>query len=350
MQEGGFENKLIKYETKLRNLEGGSTTKDTTIHIYCGGSYSPPTIAHETICLDTITFLQQYCLDKPYNKIVFHIVPVSDTYPKASVSSSCISFENRFNMLSIMVEKIRPMINPVYKTKQYEIEIGVSDFEQVVSLREKKYLGTYNYLYEFATTKMINPSNIFLLYGLDNAELMITTGPKRWKNPIHLVSKFKFLVYPRSGHEINYAKFVALFGDNITKFIPADSTTQEINNTTKGNDLDDIQKEIGEFASNPEGFMRERFITVTSSNADEKNDSVSIAEASSSNIRQVLYEYPDFKIKDEIIRQNLQMLDTRILSYIQTHGLYKNGDSCEGSPKYNEILKKVVEDKWTISK
>jgi nicotinic acid mononucleotide adenylyltransferase len=351
MQENSFENKLVKYETKLRNLEGGSTpTKDTTIHIYCGGSYSPPTIAHETICLDTITFLQEYCFDKPFDKIVFHIVPASHFYGKPSIGLECISFEDRFAMLSIMSEKIRAKINPVFKDKKYEIEIGVSDFEHVVSLREKKYLGTYNYLSEFAKTYDINPNNVFLLYGLDNAKLLLTTGPKRWKNPIHLVSNFKFLIYPRSGDQINYAKFIELFSENIKTFNPADPTTQEINNITKGNNLDDIQKEVGEFNSNPEGYMRDRFITVTSSNADEKNDSVSIAEASSSNIRLVLYEYPDFKIKDEIIHQNLQMLDSRILAYIQDHRLYKNGDACEGSPKYIEIIKKVVEDNWITSK
>jgi len=328
----GYSNKVFKYENKLYKLNQKGGNGDDTIHVYNGGSFSPPTIAHEKICCDTILFLQKHFrTNDTIKKIVMHVVPVSDIYPKDTVKAKCIPFDARFHMLTIMVDKVRKNINSNYEGKEYIIDINIDPIEQEIT-KSQGFIGTYKYVSLFAQKYSINPSNIFLLYGLDNVKGIITTGPKRWKNPIHLVSKFKILVYPRSGSNINYKEFADLFADNINSFDP--STQTEENLTTNASGLDDIKSEINIFydKENPLQiqFMKEHFLEVSGIPVGEK-DIISIADASASKIRAVLYNYDGFTLRQKIICESLDGLDPDILAFIEDNKLYKNGANCEGT-------------------
>ena len=266
-----------------------------------------------------------------------HITPVPDIYPKNSAKGSCISYSARRSMLEIMADSIKRNINPVCKDKEYKIEIIINDIEMILSCEKNAFLGTYNYVAEFSLRKNIDSKNIFLLYGLDNAKALVTTGPKRWKNPIHLVSKFKFLVYPRSGFNINHAELAELFSSNIDSFDPA--THQDVNLATGEQNLLDIQTEMESFRTDSVQFMKEHFLQVTSTSCTAKEDSVSFAETSSSNIRKVLYSYNEFKLKPEIIDETLRSLDPMILAYIKENNLYNN--ECEDK---TALMKEIPED------
>lgn len=322
-----------------------------TIYVYNGGSFSPPTLAHQQICIDTIANLQERFLHDSVTKIEFLITPVPDVYPKASVRPECISYQSRCAMIKIMIGNIQQSINSVFKGKEYEIVVSLNQIEQTLSHETKSdgsgingFMGTYNYVDAFSKRAGVSSSNIFLLLGLDNAKALVSTGAKRWKNPIHLVSRFKFLIYPRSGFSIDYAEMFKLFNANVESF---DSATQlDINLSTNTHNLDDIATEITQFRTDPEQFLRDRFMVITASESTATEDSISIADTSSSKIRRVLYNYDKFGItlRQEVIQENLQVLDPRILQIIKENHLYTDGMLCEGEKEFQNIIKSIPEE------
>jgi hypothetical protein len=151
-----------KYSSFKYNNQIGSAeiVDNNTIHIYYGGSFSPPTIAHQTICIDTIHFLMNYYQDKDINQIIFHIIPTSDLYNKFSVKDNCIPFIKRIEMLEIMSQNIIEKIN---SNNKYNIIINVDRIEQELAhiLNEhdepQGYLGTYPCLIDFSNKYKYNP-------------------------------------------------------------------------------------------------------------------------------------------------------------------------------------------------
>ena len=344
----------IKYNNQIGSAE---SLDNNIIHIYYGGSFSPPTIAHQTICIDTIHFLMDYYQDSDINKIILHIVPTSDLYNKFSVKHDCIPFEKRIEMLKIIIQNIKEKI---IRNEKYEIIINVDDIEQELAHIKNEnnepqgYLGTYPCVIDFATKYGYNSKNIYLLYGLDNAislvSLIIKADGKiqRWKDALHLISKFKYLIYPRSGVNIDYELLIRLLNEHLVSFFSSDYNLDEININTGENNLDDVSEELELFKNNPMQFMQDHFIQVKNdSNECSSGDSISIAETSSSNIRKVLYDYSSygFTIKPCIINENLEMIDSKIKPIILE--LYKNGINCEGTVKFNEILSSIPEE-WKI--
>lgn len=331
-----------------------------TYHIYNGGSFSPPTLAHQEICINSIKYLMEYIIKNSYDidTIILHIVPCSDLYDKPSVSSDCVTFNDRFNMLKTMAHNITTKIGGLQTvsingiTKTFDIKINVNDFENKLShtidSNGKKigYIGTYKYLAKWSIDKI--SSNIFLLFGLDNAISLITGGTNRWNNSIHLVSKFKFLIYPRSGVSINYSFMSSLFDENINDCV---TNLREDINIEKNPinfisditfDLDDVKIDIDIFKSNPEKFMKEHFIEVKT-DIQSDIDIITLAETSSSGVRKVLYNYgPEFKLKQSVIDENLKMIDPCILPIVKT--LYSNGRICEGETKFQEIKSSMPAD------
>ena len=353
-----FQQKYLKYKTKylqLKNSLLGGTHEDKVIHIYNGGSFSPPTIAHQQICIDTFSFLMNHFKDSPIDTIVLHLVPTSDMYDKPSVKPDCVPYDDRRAMLDIMAQNIMEKL--VVQHKAYTLSVIVDDIEEIIAYETKPdgsgpngYIGTYKYLDAFATRNGFIPENIYLLYGLDNANSLVTSIEsadgkiKRWKNPIHLVSKFKFLIYPRSGSTVDHTSLARLFDANIALFMSKPESQEEINLTNGKNDLDDIDTQLKSFASNPAEFMTQRFIEVSNSTSSAGADSISIAELSSSNIRKVLYDYSSagFEIKDSKINEVLETVDPKIRDIIR--GLYKNGKACEGEAKFAEIIASIPAD------
>jgi nicotinic acid mononucleotide adenylyltransferase len=295
--------------------------------------------------------MQKHLLETPITKIIMWITPVPDVYPKETVKPACISYDARRAMLEIMISNVQKSFDYTFEGKTYEIEIIISNIEMIVSHEPNKegssengFVGTYIYVSEFAKRNDINPSDIYLLYGLDNGKNMFRIDDGRWKSPIHLISKFKFLIYPRSGSNIDYINFADLFGDNIMTFDPVANPKQiDINLETNSHNLDDIKTELSVFYKNPEQYMRYHFVEVVSPTTTGE-DSISFAETSSSNIRKVLYYYTDFRIKPEIISEQLKMIDPQILAFIQANGLYTNGLVCEGEKKYLQITSEIPPD------
>ena len=178
-----FEQKYLKYKGKYLSLKKeiltqgnrfkGGAGEETTIHIYNGGSFSPPTIAHQQICIDTFNFLMNHFKDSPIDTIVLHLVPASDMYNKPSVKSDCIPYSARRAMLDIMAQNIRDAVPS--KSNKYSLSVVVDDIEQAIAYEAKPdgsgpngYIGTYKYLDEFCKRNNYMPSNIYLLYGVYN--------------------------------------------------------------------------------------------------------------------------------------------------------------------------------------
>jgi len=319
-----------------------------TIHIYNGGSFSPVTLAHQEMCTSTIKFMQKHFLKTPKIKIIMWVTPVPDVYPKETVKPACISYGARRAMLEMMISNVQKSFDYTFEGKTYELEIKLNDIEFDFSHEPNKdgsgengFVGTYIYVSEFAKRNDINPSDIYLLYGLDNGKNIFRIDDGRWKSPIHLVSKFKFLIYPRSGSSIDYKNFAELFSDNIMTFDPATNPKQiDINLKTNTHDLNDLATELSTFYKDSIAFMRDHFVEVVSPTTTGE-DCISFADTSSSNIRKVLYHYADFKIKPEIISEQLKMIDPQILAFIQANGLYTNGLVCEGEKKYLQIMSEI---------
>ena len=358
-----FEQKYLKYKNKYlqlkRNQIGGEGEEEKTIHIYNGGSFSPPTIAHQQICIDTFGFLMNHFNKIPINKIVLHLVPTSDMYDKPSVKPDCIPYDARKAMLEIMAQNIRDAIPS--KTDKYTLAVIVDDIEQTIAYEAKPdgsgvngYIGTYKYVDAFAKRNKFIPENIYLLYGLDNAISLSTSTEtadgkiKRWQSPLHLISKFKFLIYPRSGSTIDYNDLSHRFDANLQLFMSKPAGQVELNLLDKSgaNNLEDIDTQLKSFAANPVQFMKDHFIEVSGAAASAGADSISIAETSSSNIRKVLYDYNTgsggFTIKESKINEMLETVDPKIRSIVR--GLYRNGSACEGADKFAEIVASIPAD------
>jgi nicotinic acid mononucleotide adenylyltransferase len=339
-----YYNKYLKYKDKYTALKksinsklvvnselqvGGSISidEDHTIHVYFSGVFSPPNIAHELMCIDTINFFIKHNENTNIKRIILHIVPSSDFYYVQHVKSNCIKFEERFKMLEIMIESIKKKINK----KKIDVQIFVNDIEQLLSYNNRSFIGTYSYLLEFSRGK--KSKNIYLLYAFDIVLSLINYNP-RWKNPIHLVCKFKILAYTYPYYNFNHDKLLDLFNENINDYkkrIREGFTGyNEYNEHTKdSNNLDDISNDLVDLQVNPNKFIKEHFIEIQSSNND-------VANIYSYKIREVLYTY-NFKLNNTYVKTQLSYLNPNIKKYISTKKLYKNGIECEGIENFEKI-------------
>jgi len=319
-----------------------------TIWIYNGGSFSCPTIAHQQIVISTINFLFEYYLFSNISTIEYYIEPVSDLYSKPSVKPECISFEDRFKMLSMMVDNIiktmcelyshadkKGIIRCIYKGKIYNIKIILEPLEQEISHQRGMYVGTYEYLLEFQKGK--NPDNIYLLFGADNIYSLLSPI-KRWKNPIHLFLNYKFMAYSRDGFELDFNKMAQNLTqciDNFDKFTHIETDYQN-----KSNGIEDISSKIELFKSNPIDFVNKHVIKVEikpDPNIAGEQDILALAEMSSSKARQALYTDLKYLFKPDDIKERLSFLAPNILEFILSNGLYSSGEICEGKENFSKI-------------
>jgi nicotinic acid mononucleotide adenylyltransferase len=350
-----YQKKYLKYKSKYLHLKKYGGSPENTIHIYNGGSFSPPTIAHQQICIDTFSFLMNHFKESHIDTIILHLVPTSDMYDKPSVKPECVPYDARKAMLDIMAQNIKEKL--VVSHKAYTLNVVVDNIEQIIAYQDKPdgsgpngYIGTYKYLHAFATHNGFIPHNIYLLYGLDNAISLVTSSVtsdgkiKRWKNPLHLVSNFKFLIYPRSGSSVDHSMLSSLFNSNLELFLSKPDEQEEINLTNGKNNLDDIDAQLKSFVSNPAEFMTQRFIEVSNSASSAGADIISIAELSSSSVRKVLYDYSShgFTLKESKINEILETVDPKIRDIART--LYKNGKACEGESKFADIVSGIPAD------
>lgn len=165
-----------------------------------GGSFNPPTIAHERISKDILS------LD---NVDKFIYLPVGDKYEKPELISSF----HRLNMLEIMVNEIK---------KSGINSIEVSDLE----VRSKKLLYTIDSLR--AIKDIYKDKDIAFVMGTDNL-----IDLENWEKPIELLEEFYFIVIERKNQNVEEIlerfKFLKKYTN---KFIILKKTSYEAVNST----------------------------------------------------------------------------------------------------------------------
>jgi len=326
--------------------------REKPIHVYYGGSFSPPTIAHRDVGIDTIRFLL-----KNHSSIVFHYVPVSHTYGKASISVECIAEKQRMEMLKIMINSINPKLfgdefqkyemkkntsrysykflqnqKEIVRSVDYEnyvvtfashdkqVMICANDFEQsFTNGLGTNYIGTYEYLDNFSRTNGID-SPIYLLVGGDNAKGLLSGS---WKKAVHLIAQYVLLVYPRSNDQFSTDLYMDWFSKNpkiIDLYtIPIDQQTivdkiliNELNPFVQPNGMIDLTK-----TEELKSFIIKHVMTIVIEEKTIDKDKLNIAEASSSSIRDLLY-------KNVYEGEPFQFIDREVLHYIQKNHLYND--------------------------
>ncbi len=218
--------------------------------------------------------------------------------------------------------------------------IDICDFEQEEGfMRKSGSIGTYLFVDRFAKYKNIhNTKNIYLLYGQDNIEDMckgplIGTISKEdipidytsnnadlmsyissngttesikylskyneipWKNTLHLLSSYKFLVFPRSSSHIDYNILSNYIKNNIYAFeytkqispshinlaYEYESTIDSINPLTKLSIKDNLLDIINS------GNLTDTIINIKSIiDFDSKDNIINLANTSSTKIRKLL--------------------------------------------------------------
>ncbi|MFR5265764.1 nicotinate (nicotinamide) nucleotide adenylyltransferase [Clostridium sp.] len=165
-----------------------------------GGSFNPPTIAHERISKDILS------LD---NVDKFIYLPVGDKYEKPELISSF----HRLNMLEIMVNEIK---------KSGINSIEVSDLE----VKSKKLLYTIDSLR--AIKDIYKDKDIAFVMGTDNL-----IDLENWEKPIELLEEFYFIVIERKNQNVEEIlerfKFLKKYTN---KFIILKKTSYEAVNST----------------------------------------------------------------------------------------------------------------------
>lgn len=127
-----------------------------------GGTFNPPTIAHQEIAKVVI---EKFKPDK------FILLPVGDHY---TWKDSFVSFDHRKRMLELAFP------NEITQVSMIE--------------KEKVYKGTYQSL---LTIKNTYNKEVYFLLGADNIDYL-----EQWINYQKLISEFHFIVLERPGFEV----------------------------------------------------------------------------------------------------------------------------------------------------
>lgn len=165
--------------------------------IVYGGTFNPPTLAHQKIASHII---------KVFNPERFILLPVGDSYTWKDMH---ISFEDRFNMLKIAFS------DPIFEISNLE--------------NDKEYKGTY---YTLNQIKKTYKTSVYFLLGADNVSYL-----NQWIQYDKLIKEFHFIVLTRKGFNID---------EIIRKYEPFESHFEQI----------DINLDISSslFRSNPKEF------------------------------------------------------------------------------------------------
>lgn len=147
-----------------------------------GGSFNPPTIAHENIAR-TILKLEEV------SKVVF--LPVGDSYKKEDLISS----NHRYNMLSVLKDKL--------KKENLNIELNTLEIDASKRLYTLESLRILKDYYK---------TEIAFIMGTDNIKEF-----KTWYQPVSLLEEFYFIVIERQE-------------DNVSEIIQADSLLRNYKN------------------------------------------------------------------------------------------------------------------------
>ncbi|MGL5821626.1 MAG: nicotinate (nicotinamide) nucleotide adenylyltransferase [Sarcina sp.] len=178
------------------------------IAIY-GGSFNPPTIAHENIVRDILNL-------EIFDKVVY--LPVGDSYNKETLISS----KYRFEMLNILTNKL----------KKENLNVEINRLEIDASKR----------LYTLESLRILKKEykqNLAFVMGTDNIKEFHT-----WYNPDILLEEFYFVVIQRSEDDVlKLIKDDELLCKYKDKFIIVKETSySEVNSTYIRNNIYNDEK------------------------------------------------------------------------------------------------------------
>ncbi|MGL4742344.1 MAG: nicotinate (nicotinamide) nucleotide adenylyltransferase [Sarcina sp.] len=140
--------------------------KKNIIAIY-GGSFNPPTIAHENIVRDILKL-------EIFDKVIY--LPVGDSYSKKSL----ICEKYRFDMLSILIDKLqKESLNVEINRLEIDANKRLYTLESLRILKKE-----YN-------------KDLAFVMGTDNIKEFHT-----WYNPKMLLEEFYFVVIQRSEDDV----------------------------------------------------------------------------------------------------------------------------------------------------
>lgn len=128
-----------------------------------GGSFNPPTLAHEAI------------IEKLYEQLKPEKIVVVPTGNYFTWKNDLIAFEHRYQMVSLMTSDFNYCI--------------VSDIENT-----DNFLGSYHTLKVLSTTY----DDLYFVVGADHIKTLTA-----WKNYELLVKTFKFIILTRNNYELD---------------------------------------------------------------------------------------------------------------------------------------------------
>lgn len=182
------------------------------IAIY-GGSFNPPTVAHENIARDILK------LDE-INKLVY--LPVGDSYKKKSL----ISAEYRYDMLKIILEKL----------SKDGLNVDINRLE--IDADERLYT-----LQSLRKLKDEYKNDLAFVMGTDNVKEFSS-----WYNPEELLKEFYFVVIEREDDDvINLIKQDKLLSKYENRFIILKETSYKTVSSTYIRDNLYVDAEIDEY-------------------------------------------------------------------------------------------------------
>jgi nicotinic acid mononucleotide adenylyltransferase len=152
-------------------------------YIWFGGSFSPPTFAHMDTVLEASRKLHG---THPLDKIIVEFVPVNMYYGKESVGSSCVSEDDRLDMLNVMIAQLNSQKLPFaeFKIGTYELDRGKKTQKSVPLFGSVKLMEKAN---------KTRPENIYIVLRQHTFESIL-----RNKLPFsdRLVEKYNFIILP----------------------------------------------------------------------------------------------------------------------------------------------------------
>jgi len=181
-----YKQKYLKYKQKYLALKGGAD--EDGVHIWLGGSFSPPTLGHFIIAEFSALYVHSQNLH-PGEKITFHFVPVNDYYAKDSIN--CVTAGDRCAMLQIGADKL----TETHKDKN--IIFRVNTFEILVAEKEGEFfhkpIPSYYSIANFQPG--VDRKKVYTVQGEDNMYGIVAGS---WKKSYDLLFTSTILCPPRN--------------------------------------------------------------------------------------------------------------------------------------------------------
>ena len=152
----------------------------SAIHVWMGGSFSPPTIGH----LNTgLTIAAQLSNCHPGATINIYYVPVNSAYNKASVKEEYITTADRLRLLQLLLEEARhrcPAANFILADHEAVAGAAVKTYDSVTQLT--------------AIHNIPLTDRVYLAVGQDNITGLLKGGWYKWRE---LLETYNFIIFPR---------------------------------------------------------------------------------------------------------------------------------------------------------